>query len=70
MITLEEMLLQPDGRKLLLLPAWPANWSADFKLHAPFETTVEGRVVQGQLVQLTVSPKSRAKDVVVVSRKQ
>ncbi len=63
MITLEEMLLQPNGRKLLLLPAWPSDWSADFKLHAPFETTVEGRVVAGKLVRLIVTPKSRAKDV-------
>jgi alpha-L-fucosidase 2 len=66
MITLEEMLLQPDGRKLLLLPAWPAGWSADFKLHAPFETTVEGHVENGKLVRLIVTPKSRAKDVEVV----
>jgi hypothetical protein len=69
MITLEEMLLQTDGRKLLLLPAWPANWSAYFKLHAPDQTTVQGRVVQGKLVQLTVTPRSRAKDVVIVDQK-
>lgn len=68
MITLEEMLLQPNGRKLLLLPAWPNNWSADFKLHAPFETTVEGRVRNGKLVQLLVKPKSRAKDIEFVRR--
>lgn len=66
MITLEEMLLQPNGSKLLLLPAWPAGWSADFKLHAPFETTVEGRVEDGKPVRLIVTPKSRAKDIEVV----
>jgi alpha-L-fucosidase 2 len=70
MITLQEMLLQPNGRKLLLLPAWPDNWSADFKLHAPFETTVEGRVENGKLVRLVVTPKSRAADVVVVDREK
>jgi alpha-L-fucosidase 2 len=67
MITLQEMLLQPNGRKLLLLPAWPSGWSADFKLHAPFETTVEGHVEDGKLVRLVVTPKSRSKDVVVVN---
>ena len=70
MITLEEMLLQPDGRKLLLLPAWPGNWSADFKLHAPSETVVEGRVEKGKLVQLMVTPKSRAKDVELMEHKK
>ena len=68
MITLQEMLLQTNGRKLLLLPAWPQNWSADFKLHAPFETTVEGHVQNGELVRLIVTPKSRRKDVVVVQQ--
>jgi hypothetical protein len=29
------MLMQTVGRKILLLPAWPKNWNADFKLHAP-----------------------------------
>ena len=65
MITLQEMLLQPDGRKLLLLPAWPSNWSADFKLHAPLETTVEGHVEGGKLTRLIVLPRNRAKDVVL-----
>jgi alpha-L-fucosidase 2 len=70
MIALEEMLLQPNGRKLLLLPAWPRNWSADFKLHAPLETTVEGRIERGKLVRLIVTPKSRAEDVEVLDREK
>lgn len=70
MITLEEMLLQPDGRKLLLLPAWPRNWSADFKLHAPFKTTIEGHVDNGKLVRLVVTPESRSKDVIVAGREE
>ena len=36
MITLQLMLMQCDGKRILLLPAWPTNWIADFKLHAPF----------------------------------
>ncbi|MDR3724660.1 MAG: DUF5703 domain-containing protein [Terracidiphilus sp.] len=66
MITLQEMLLQTDGKKILLLPAWPADWTADFRLHAPFQTVVKGRVEHGKLVQVTVTPASRKADLVVV----
>lgn len=66
MITLEEMLLQADGRKILLLPAWPADWNAEFRLHAPFQTVVEGRVEKGKLVQVTVTPASRKADLILV----
>ena len=30
---LQRMLVQEAGGKILLLPAWPADWDADFKLH-------------------------------------
>ena len=66
MITLQLMLMQTDGRRIQLLPAWPANWTADFKLHAPLETTVEGHVEGGKVTRLVVTPPARAKDVVVV----
>jgi alpha-L-fucosidase 2 len=65
MITLQEMLMQTNGRKILLLPAWPEDWTADFKLHAAFNTTVEGHVEHGRVTQLTVVPKERKNDVVV-----
>ena len=68
MITLEEMLLQTDGQKILLLPTWPSEWTADFRLHAPHSTVVEGRVEHGKLVRLEVSPASRKQDVVVMSQ--
>jgi len=60
---LQLMLMQADGRKILLLPAWPRDWNADFKLHAPLRTTVEGQVRNGKIVQLTVTPESRRADV-------
>ena len=60
---LQKMLLQTDGRKILLVPAWPKGWDADFKLHAPYNTTVQGRVVNGKVVDLVVVPASRAGDV-------
>lgn len=65
MITLQNMLLQCDGRRITILPAWPSDWTADFKLRAPYQTTVEGHVTGGKLTKLTVTPKSRAKDVIV-----
>ena len=65
MIALQQMLMQCDGKRIQLLPAWPANWTADFKLHAPYQTTVQGHVEGGKISNLTVTPKSRAKDVVV-----
>ena len=67
MITLEEMVMQCDGRRILLLPAWPKDWTADFKLHAPFNTIVGGRVQNGKMVGLQVTPESRAKDVEIWS---
>ncbi|WP_221032726.1 DUF5703 domain-containing protein [Actomonas aquatica] len=65
MIGVQEMLLQPVGDALYLLPAWPVDWDVDFKLHAPGQTTVEARLVDGRLEHLQVTPASRAKDVVL-----
>ncbi len=64
MKTLQTMLLQCDGRDIRPLPAWPADWDADFKLRAPFATFVEGRVRGGKLVNLLVTPAERTADVV------
>ncbi len=69
MITLQLMLMQCDGKRIQLLPAWPADWTADFKLHAPYQTTVEGHVEKGQVTNLKIMPKSRTKDVVIVNQK-
>lgn len=64
---LQKMLMQCDGRRILLLPAWPKGWSADFKIRAPFNTTVEASVNNGKIVNLKVFPASREKDVVIYS---
>jgi len=63
---LQAMILQTDGRKIFIAPAWPKNWNAEFKLHAPYKTVLRGRVENGQLVNLKVTPESRRKDVVNV----
>lgn len=63
---LQEMLLQHDGDRILLFPAWPKEWDADFRLHAPGETVVECSLIGGEIVFLQVTPASRAADVVVM----
>lgn len=65
MITLQAMLIQNAGKKILLLPAWPKNWSANFKLLAPDQTTVSGGVRNGKVVDLRVIPQSRRTDVII-----
>lgn len=66
MKTFQSMLMQTDGKKIYLMPAWPKDWDAEFKLHAPYKTTVEGTVKNGKLIQLNVVPASRKKDVVIL----
>ena len=65
--TIQSMLMQYDGRKIFLLPAWPVEWDCDFKLNAPRNTTVEGSIENGELKNLVVTPASRRGDVVAVS---
>jgi hypothetical protein len=65
MIALQRMLMQCDGDTIRLVPAWPQDWNASFKLHAPKNTTVEGRVENGKLTDLKVTPESRRKDVAI-----
>jgi alpha-L-fucosidase 2 len=66
MMTLQLMLMQCDGKRIQLLPAWPDGWTADFKLHAPYQTTVQGHVEHGKVTGLKVIPQERAKDVVLI----
>jgi alpha-L-fucosidase 2 len=66
MTTLEQMIMQTDGSRIQLTPAWPKDWTADFKLHAPNQTVVEGHVENGKVTKLHVTPAARAKDVVIV----
>jgi len=61
-LALQWMLLQGEGRKIVLLPAWPNNWDADFKLLAPLNTTVEGKVRAGKIESLKVMPVERRND--------
>ena len=64
MIGLQEMLLQTDGKKIFLFPAWPKDQDVHFKLHAPYNTTVEASVIHGEVQSLIVIPEDRKKDVI------
>ncbi len=64
-VGLQEMIMQTTDDKIVLLPAWPKNWNANFKLHAPQNTIVEGKVENGKIVDLKVTPESRRTDVVI-----
>lgn len=61
----QAMLMQTEGRRIFLLPAWPREWDCEFKLHAPYQTVVEGTVRDGKLVALRVTPDGRLQDVTV-----
>jgi len=66
MMALQAMIIQADDGKIRLLPAWPKTWDADFRLHAPHRTVVQGVVKGGRLVKMTVSPEARRKDVITM----
>ncbi len=64
MKTFQAMLLQTDGRRIFLLPAWPKDWDVEFRLRAPYQTVVEGTYRGGKLQWLKVTPESRRGDIV------
>jgi len=65
MIGLQEMLMQTNGDRILLFPAWPKEWNVHFKLHAPGQTVVEAELKEGKVVKLQITPEERKKDVVI-----
>jgi len=64
-VALQRMLVQEAGQKILLLPAWPADWDVDFKLHLSRRTVLTGTVKDGKLTAWDIQPASRKKDVTV-----
>ncbi|MGC9056750.1 MAG: DUF5703 domain-containing protein [Candidatus Saccharicenans sp.] len=62
----QAMLMQTDGRKIYLLPAWPKDWDVDFKLHASYRTVVEGQVRHGKITKLKVTPSSRRSSIAIM----
>jgi hypothetical protein len=66
MIGLQEMLMQTIDHRILIFPAWPKDKDVHFKLHAPYNTTVEAELKNGKIVKLIVLPENRRKDVEVI----
>lgn len=61
--TLQAMVMQTDGRKIHLCPAWPRQWNVHFRLHAPYQTIIEGRSIDGRCEILNVTPEARRGDI-------
>ncbi|MDR0833028.1 MAG: hypothetical protein LBN93_02405, partial [Candidatus Symbiothrix sp.] len=57
MIALQEMLLQTAGEELFLLPAFPKEWNAHFKLYAPYNKVVECKYENGKIQELKINNK-------------
>ncbi|MGX1931024.1 DUF5703 domain-containing protein [Flagellimonas sp. 2504JD4-2] len=70
MKSFQSMLMQVDpySEKIYLMPAWPKEWDAEFKLHAPYNTIIEGEVKNGELVRLAVDPPERGQDIVLLPK--
>jgi len=66
LMALQCMLLQHAGREMRLFPAWPKEWDVEFKIHAPYDTTLEGAYRGGELTALSVRPAWRRADLVIV----
>ena len=64
---LQHMIVQSHGDKIYLFPAWPEEWDVNFKVHAAKNTVLEGVYQNGVLQSLTVTPPSRAADVINLS---
>lgn len=62
---LQRMLVQETGDRILLLPAWPANWDTSFKLHLSKQTILAGKVKNGKLIDWSISPENRKDDVII-----
>ena len=63
MIALQSMLVQYDGRRIMLFPTWPEEWNVEFRVHLPYETTLTGRLQEGEVQTLTASPGHREADI-------
>ena len=74
MIGMQEMVMQTHALagqrgKIRLLLSWPKEWDVDFKLHAPYKTTVECKTKSGKIKFLEVTPQKRQKDILIMNER-
>lgn len=55
MLALQRMVMQAEAGRIDLLPAWPAGWNVDFRLHAPGQRVVTGEFSEGAWQRLEIS---------------
>ena len=60
--TLQLMAFQADGKRIRLFPAWPKEWDAEIKFHAPGDTVVQASIREGKVTVLRGTPENRASD--------
>ncbi|MDO4551501.1 MAG: DUF5703 domain-containing protein [Planctomycetia bacterium] len=63
---IQSLIMQTDGKKIFLFPAFSPKWNVDFKLHAPQNTVIQGSLKDGK-VSLIVTPESRRQDIIICS---
>ena len=49
--------------------AWPKEWNVEFRLRAPYDTTVEAELRNAKVTSFKVTPKSRTTDVINILAK-
>lgn len=66
MMALQSTLIQSDAEsgKIHIFPAFPKRLDVRFRLYADQRTLIEGCYEKGQLKELNIFPKERAKDIV------
>lgn len=62
--TVQTMLLQAEGNKVYLLPAWPKQWDVKFKLHIPGNRQVEAEWKNGKMVVVKKHPAGNNAEVI------
>jgi hypothetical protein len=44
----QSLVMQCEGKQIDLFPAFPSKWDCEFKLRAPYQTIVEGKLKNGK----------------------
>ena len=61
--TLQRLLMTLRDEFIELHAAWPPHWTDTFTLEAPQDIAIGGRVEDGVLVELDVTPADRRQDI-------